>query len=534
MYHERWARVSFWVTFVGTTLTFFPMHIVGLLGMTRRVYTYEPGLGWDAYNLARDDRRLRARRRAAPDPREPRSGASVTASGAARIRSTAARSSGRCRRRRRTTTSPSSRRCTSPYPNWDTATGRGRPTSTATAWCSTRGHETPATDRARRPARRDPVDALRIALADRARRLDHGRLRDAAHRPRADRRACFGGLGGLTPRRPGTRRSRRRSRSDLGCGSAHARPSVPHGWWGMVLFVATEATLFASIFGTYIYLWIRSPRWPPAGIEAPKPLVPAPADRAARRHERAAPAGATSARARREAAASGDRRDRGRARRPGRLPRRPARAVRPRARSVPARPERLRVDLLHDARPPSRARRRRDAARALGRAPPGGRRDPLPASSVCSARRSTGTSSMRPRSLVVVAPAPAPMRALRQPPKRCSGSVSSRHRWPGRCSSSSATASTVAHCEAGGRGFGASIVAWRDGGHGGGGAAGALRPRRPPSSHVRELARSRWAPDERRRFFADAAVLGNVLFLAGDPAERDHRCDRRHRSCRQS
>jgi cytochrome c oxidase subunit I+III len=52
MYHERWAQASFWVTFVGTALTFFPMHIVGLLGMPRRVYTYSPGLGWDAYNLA--------------------------------------------------------------------------------------------------------------------------------------------------------------------------------------------------------------------------------------------------------------------------------------------------------------------------------------------------------------------------------------------------------------------------------------------------------------------------------------------------
>ena len=51
MYHERWAQVSFWVTFVGTMLTFFPMHIVGLLGMTRRVYTYHSGFGWDAYNL---------------------------------------------------------------------------------------------------------------------------------------------------------------------------------------------------------------------------------------------------------------------------------------------------------------------------------------------------------------------------------------------------------------------------------------------------------------------------------------------------
>jgi cytochrome c oxidase subunit I+III len=51
LYHERWAQASFWLIFVGTFLTFFPMHIVGLLGMTRRVYTYEAGLGWDGYNL---------------------------------------------------------------------------------------------------------------------------------------------------------------------------------------------------------------------------------------------------------------------------------------------------------------------------------------------------------------------------------------------------------------------------------------------------------------------------------------------------
>jgi cytochrome c oxidase subunit I+III len=51
LYHERWAQASFWLTFVGTFLTFFPMHIVGLLGMTRRVYTYEAGLGWNGYNL---------------------------------------------------------------------------------------------------------------------------------------------------------------------------------------------------------------------------------------------------------------------------------------------------------------------------------------------------------------------------------------------------------------------------------------------------------------------------------------------------
>jgi cytochrome c oxidase subunit I+III len=52
MYHEGWAKASFWLTFWGTALTFFPMHIVGLLGMPRRVYTYPASMGWDAYNLA--------------------------------------------------------------------------------------------------------------------------------------------------------------------------------------------------------------------------------------------------------------------------------------------------------------------------------------------------------------------------------------------------------------------------------------------------------------------------------------------------
>jgi cytochrome c oxidase subunit I+III len=52
MYFERPGQISFWVLFVGTNLLFFPMHIVGLLGMPRRVYTYPSGLGWTAYNLA--------------------------------------------------------------------------------------------------------------------------------------------------------------------------------------------------------------------------------------------------------------------------------------------------------------------------------------------------------------------------------------------------------------------------------------------------------------------------------------------------
>jgi cytochrome c oxidase subunit I+III len=52
LYHEGLAKLSFWLTFIGTAVTFFPMHILGLLGMTRRVYTYPSSLGWGAYNLS--------------------------------------------------------------------------------------------------------------------------------------------------------------------------------------------------------------------------------------------------------------------------------------------------------------------------------------------------------------------------------------------------------------------------------------------------------------------------------------------------
>jgi cytochrome c oxidase subunit I+III len=48
---ERLGKWNFWLLFVGVNVAFFPMHQVGLLGMPRRVWTYEAGLGWDVYNL---------------------------------------------------------------------------------------------------------------------------------------------------------------------------------------------------------------------------------------------------------------------------------------------------------------------------------------------------------------------------------------------------------------------------------------------------------------------------------------------------
>jgi cytochrome c oxidase subunit 1 len=51
MLDERLGKISFWVMFVGFNVTFLPQHMLGLLGMPRRVYTYHHGGLWEIYNL---------------------------------------------------------------------------------------------------------------------------------------------------------------------------------------------------------------------------------------------------------------------------------------------------------------------------------------------------------------------------------------------------------------------------------------------------------------------------------------------------
>jgi cytochrome c oxidase subunit 1 len=51
MYNETLGKLHFWLFVIGFHLTFDFMHVPGLLGMPRRIYTYEPGRGWDAWNL---------------------------------------------------------------------------------------------------------------------------------------------------------------------------------------------------------------------------------------------------------------------------------------------------------------------------------------------------------------------------------------------------------------------------------------------------------------------------------------------------
>lgn len=48
---ERLGKWTFWLMFAGMQITFLPMHLTGLMGMPRRVYTYLPGRDWEITNM---------------------------------------------------------------------------------------------------------------------------------------------------------------------------------------------------------------------------------------------------------------------------------------------------------------------------------------------------------------------------------------------------------------------------------------------------------------------------------------------------
>jgi heme/copper-type cytochrome/quinol oxidase subunit 3 len=74
---------------------------------------------------------------------------------------------------------------------------------------------------------------------------------------------------GQVPRSAHAERSRAAGAVD------RARVAQPSGWWGMVLFLCSEATLFGTLIGSYFYLNFGVHRWPPPGITPPE--IPGPA-----------------------------------------------------------------------------------------------------------------------------------------------------------------------------------------------------------------------------------------------------------------
>jgi heme/copper-type cytochrome/quinol oxidase subunit 3 len=53
-----------------------------------------------------------------------------------------------------------------------------------------------------------------------------------------------------------------------------SRRAMPNGWWGVLLFICTEATIFALMIASYFYLRFYNAQWPPAGIDKPKVALP--------------------------------------------------------------------------------------------------------------------------------------------------------------------------------------------------------------------------------------------------------------------
>jgi cytochrome c oxidase subunit I len=51
MMNETLGKWSFWIMFIGFNIGFFPMHIAGLMGMPRRIYTYSGHMGWNTINM---------------------------------------------------------------------------------------------------------------------------------------------------------------------------------------------------------------------------------------------------------------------------------------------------------------------------------------------------------------------------------------------------------------------------------------------------------------------------------------------------
>ena len=234
MYHERSAQASFWLTFVGHDADVLPdahrrpaRHDAARLHLPARAR-----LG--RLQPARDDRRLRARGRAAADRRQPRLERASRRAGRAATRSTAGRSSGRPPRRRRTTTSPSSRpsRARTRTGTSDDRDGRPAPARARRA-------------RARRRPRDAGVDGERRARSTTslqmpaespwpivARRSRHGRVRAAAHVALRDGRDRSSRLARARPRRLALRTSPRRQvdmQRATRCAHGAAERLVGHG-----------------------------------------------------------------------------------------------------------------------------------------------------------------------------------------------------------------------------------------------------------------------------------------------------------------
>jgi cytochrome c oxidase subunit I+III len=276
MYHERVGQLSFWLSFLGTWVTFFPMHIAGIDGMPRRIYTYPASAGWTGLNLLESI------------------GSYVLASGLLLVVVNLAVSLLRGERVGNdpwggdtlewSTTSPPPAynyavipTISSPYAMWDT---RDRERDAARLergeGVFARGHETAlssAQDARLEEVLAMPPHSIWPALAGAVMFVSFVMLLLQHYLIAA---AVGGALAAVLlawhAYQP-EHRQPARARAE------HPPPVVaqrglPAGMWGMALFVCAETMLLAGLIASYFYLNFRAHHWPPPGLPLPKTLDP--------------------------------------------------------------------------------------------------------------------------------------------------------------------------------------------------------------------------------------------------------------------
>jgi len=264
MLNETAGKWQFWLFFVGFNVTFFPMHILGLIGMPRRDYTYPGGMGWSGLNLLETVgsyilaiglvlivvNLVRSLRTGAPAGPDPWHGPTLEW----------------------TISSPPPEynfavipAVTSPYPNWD---AQDREADRAALLRGDRvldvGEQTPASsvldgewgEVLEPPSQsgKPVLLALTLGLMFTMLLLEHWVVA-----------GVFAGVAALVLVW---------WHADEGEAAVVRRLSLPVGVWGMVMLILAEATLLALAVGSYWYLRFRDTQWPPPGVPHPEVLLP--------------------------------------------------------------------------------------------------------------------------------------------------------------------------------------------------------------------------------------------------------------------
>ena len=266
MYYERVGKVSFWLAFAGTTITFMPMHIAGLLGMPRRQWTYPVDVGWGTINLVETlgsylltcglvlvfVNLAVSLRKGQPSGSDPFGGDTLEWA----------------------TTSPPPAynfavipTVTSPYPMWD---ARDRDEDLRRVREGTlvldEGHQTPAST-----VVDGEIDEVLVMPSDSPWPITLAGFLAlvfvfllTGHWTTA---LVFAGAVALAL---GAWHWREGGAQLVGT----VQRAQPNGWWGTAVFLSSEAALFGSVIGTYFYLRLTSEEWPQGGIAAPAAALP--------------------------------------------------------------------------------------------------------------------------------------------------------------------------------------------------------------------------------------------------------------------